>query len=482
MSANSVNENDPFVAKLAAQMQLILDELAKTHAIRQPGTGVLVALSGGPDSCSLLLALHALQSTLRIRLSACHVNHSLRGEESDQDEQFCVNLCQNLAVPLLVKKLAAPASDEATLRELRYAGLSTACAETASQICVTGHNMDDQVETVLFRLFRGTMLNGLTGIAPLRKTESDAHLARPMLSIRRSDCLDFLDRNLVPYRQDSSNNNTTYARNYIRRIILPAIEDRFPGATERIERTRKVLAQDEAELATQALEALKVLEETNWDLKVINSLPASLKLRALTGALQERGVEPSFRRIEQINDLIDGITRTTITLNSTWSLTVQRGRLEWIDSLDKGRDNRPLEQIPEYVVNVPGLTIMPRFNLCLRVQQIMDADSPEFPPANALEILADLSRANGAVKLRARHPGDKIVPLGMSCEVRLKQYLHTRKTEGLLRFWGHTVVLADDIGVMWVPGCGISERIAVRARDMWRVTISSLAPDASSFC
>lgn len=482
MSNIHVNDDDPFVAKVAAALHLILDEWARATEGPLAEVGVLVAFSGGPDSCSLLLALHALQPAGRIRISACHVNHGLRGNESNQDEQFCRDLCEKLAIPLIVKNLSAPSSDEATLRDLRYGGLSKACAETESRICVTGHSLDDQVETVLFRLFRGTMLSGLTGIAPLRRAEDGTHIARPLLSIRRAECLAFLERNLVPFRRDSSNDDNAYARNYIRNRILPAIEERFPGATERIERTRKILGSDEEELATQAEDALRVLKETHWDLKVMNSLPASIKLRALAMALEERDVEPSFRRIEQIYELLEGSNPTTISLNGAWCLSVRSGRLEWVDTLDKTQDQRPLADIPEYLVNVPGLTVLPRFNLCIRVQKVIDADSPEFPPADALEILVDVKRAQGGLKLRPRHPGDKIVPLGMSCEVRLKQYLHTRKTAGLLRFWGHTMVLADDIGVIWVPGCGISERVAVRARDVWRVSISSIAPDTGSFC
>lgn len=482
MSNIQVSNDDQFIAKVASAMHLILDEWARATAGPSAEVGVLVAFSGGPDSCSLLLALHALQQAGRIRISACHVNHGLRGNESDQDEQFCRDLCASLAIPLIVKTPSASSSDEATLRDLRYGGLSEACAETESRICVTGHSLDDQVETVLFRLFRGTMLSGLTGISPLRRAEDGTHIARPLLNIRRAECLAFLERNLVPFRRDSSNDDTAYARNYIRNRILPAIEERFPGATERIERTRKVLVADEVELATRADDALRVLKETHWDLKVMNSLPASVKLRALATALEERGVEPSFRRIEQIYELIEGINPHTISLNGTWCLSLRSGRLEWLDILDKAQDQRSAADIPEYPVNVPGLTVLPRFNLCIRVQRVINEESPEFPPADALEILVDLNRVQGGLKLRPRHPGDKLVPLGMSCEVRLKQYLHTRKTAGLLRFWGHTVVLADDIGVIWVPGCGISERVAVRARDIWRVAISSIAPDTGSFC
>lgn len=482
MSRIHINTEDPFVAKVAAAMHQILDERVGSSDCPQAAVGVLVAFSGGPDSCGLLVALHSLQQAGQIRVSACHVNHGLRGEESNQDEQFCRNLCESLAIPLTVKKLSAPSSDEATLRNLRYAGLAEACAETESLICATGHSLDDQVETVLFRLFRGTMLRGLTGITPLRRAEGGTHIARPLLNIRRAECLAFLERNLVPFRQDSSNNDIAYARNYIRNCILPVIEERFPGATERIERTRKMLLADEKELATQANDALRVLKETNWDLKVINSLPASTKLRALCNALEERGVEPSFRRIEQIYELIDGSNPATISLNAAWRLSARVGRLEWIGALDKTQDERPLEDVPEYLINVPGLTVMPRFNLCMRVQKVIDAKSPEFPPAEALEILADLNRVQGRLTLRPRHPGDKIIPLGMSCEVRLKQYLHTRKSAGLLRFWGHTMVLADDVGVIWVPGCGISERVAVSARDIWHLAISSIAPDTGSFC
>ena len=471
----------PFVIKVTTAMTGIFALLPAEELKREAPTDVLVAFSGGPDSCALLLALFAAQEKLKITLSACHINHGLRGQESDADEEFCQIIAGLLKIPLLAKRLDSAARDEATLRDLRYQALLETCNGANIKLCLSGHTLDDQAETVLFRLFRGSSLKGLTGIPRIRELEAGTFIARPLLEIRRADCVDFLKHAGVTAQQDSSNDDTTYDRNYIRQQIIPLIETRFPGATERIERTRSFLHEDDQELNVLATEALKEAAASNWCLETWNEIPLAIKRRCLGLAMAERGIEPGFQRIEQLLKLMSGQNEPTVSLSERWSAAVKDGKLLWLDR-ETREPVRELAEIPHYAVRVPGLTIMSRLNLCVRSQLLSEPPPLEYPAANSLEILCDLGNVAGELQLRARRPGDQIQPLGMSCDVRLKQYLHTRKDSKLLKFGGHTLVLADDIGVVWVPGAGLSERIAVRAHDIWSVTISSLAPDTSAFC
>lgn len=444
-----------------------------------PRLGVLVAFSGGPDSTALLTALHLLTEELHLQLHAAHVNHNLRAAESDDDEQYCRELCSSLSIPLHVHSLVGTAADEASLREARYNYLLRLCDDNAIPICATGHTLNDQVETVLFRLFRGSALRGLCGIQSLRlRSERGTFIARPMLEFYRQDCLNFLaSRNIEP-RFDSSNLHSSYARNYIRNCVIPVIETRFPGAVTRIERARVSLVDDERELESTAEQIVQELDQCRWQVSYLEQLSLSMLRRVLLSALERHRIEPSFFRINQLINVV--VQQTTASLNDQWDATIHEGRLLWLDKQRVG-SIRPLDEMPSYVVRIPGLSILHRLNLCVRVQKLEEPPTT-FPTVDEWEMVADLSRISGTVCLRARQPGDRIQPLGMPVSVRLKKFIHTRKSAKLLRFAGHTLLLADDIDVVWVPGCGLSERMAARGSDSWRVSISSIAPDTGGFC
>ncbi len=471
--------NDPFVQSVSDGLAALRQDLpfADTHE----RLIVVAAFSGGPDSTALLLALHALAGIAPggINIQASHVNHCLREEESDNDEHFCRQLCQLLEIPLHVTRVSTQSKDEASLRDSRYGYLTGLCAQLSSQLCLTGHTLDDQIETMLFRLFRGTALRGLCGIRPLRLADSGVYIGRPLLATTRADCLAFLHRAKVTPRYDSSNNDSAYSRNYIRNTIIPAIEYRFPSAVARMERARLTLLEDEKELAASEAIIFTALDQCNWHLLRLRQLSTSMQRRAIARALERHEIEPSFYRIQQLIGLIDH--NSTITLNERWDALVVEGCLVWRDKYQH-QSPRSLDEMPSYEVRIPGLTIMHRLNLCVRVEKLSDSNVQVFPKAHELEILADLSKISGSFRVRARVPGDRINPLGMTSSVRLKKFIHTRKPAKLLRFAGHTLLLADDVDVVWIPGCGISHRIAVSSHDIWRVSISSIAPDAGSFC
>ncbi len=201
----------------------------------------LVAVSGGPDSVALLHLLNEQRSQGRIaRLLVGHVNHQLRGDESDADEAFVQQLAEgaNLAcrtTRIDVHAIAGRERDnlESIARRERYAWLAqVACAEGAAWIA-TGHTANDQAETVLFRLLRGSGIDGLRGIAECRPLDEGVALVRPLLGVRRHALLDYLHRNQIPYRIDSSNQDLGFARNRLRLELLPLLQQHYsPGVVE----------------------------------------------------------------------------------------------------------------------------------------------------------------------------------------------------------------------------------------------------------
>lgn len=194
--------------------------------------GIVVAVSGGPDSVALLRIL----ATLRYgeKLTVAHLNHQLRDAESDADEAFVRDLAAKLSLPVYSERLNVKASAqcegdnlEASARRARYSWFQRVAQETQSRWVATGHTADDQAETVLHRLLRGTGLKGLRGIAARRSLSAGLELVRPLLHVRRAEVMAYLDAEDQDYRIDSSNRDLAFTRNRIRHELLPLLAERF---------------------------------------------------------------------------------------------------------------------------------------------------------------------------------------------------------------------------------------------------------------
>ena len=200
----------------------ILDT-AKKYSMTETGDEVIAALSGGADSVCLLLALNELKETLGIKLSAIHVNHCLRGNESDRDEQFCRDLCGRLRIPLIcgrfnVKEEAEnrKISTELAARDIRYRFFQE---NSSGKKIATAHTANDNAETVIFNLARGTGTKGIAGIPPVR-----GNIIRPLINVTRSQIENYLKEKNQEYVTDSTNLTDDYTRNIIRHIVIPVIE------------------------------------------------------------------------------------------------------------------------------------------------------------------------------------------------------------------------------------------------------------------
>ena len=199
---------------------------------------VVVAVSGGCDSVALLRALGAIASAGEGRLCVAHLNHQLR-HEADEDERFVVDLCHRLEVAcevgrVAVERWAAASGDglEAAARRARYDFLEQTAGRRGARFVVTAHTADDQAETVLHRIVRGTGIRGLSGMARVRPL-GHATLLRPLLGIRRAELQTYLDAIDQPYRHDSSNSDVRFTRNRIRHETMPRLRENYnAGVTE----------------------------------------------------------------------------------------------------------------------------------------------------------------------------------------------------------------------------------------------------------
>ena len=224
----------------------------------RPGDGVVVGLSGGPDSVFLLYALYTLQGRMGFTLRAVHVHHGIRGAEADRDEAFSEKLCAKLDIPFQAVHVAAPAyaaqhglSLEEAARILRYEALEAArqqLTQAPAAWIAVAHHLDDQAETVLHNLVRGAGLRGLAGMENRRN-----HVIRPLLSIKREDILKWLKQYDIPYVTDSTNADPHYTRNRIRSTVLPELREINPEASAHIAHSAALLREADAYFHALAL-------------------------------------------------------------------------------------------------------------------------------------------------------------------------------------------------------------------------------------
>ncbi len=224
----------------------LIERIADFMPAALPGqVTVVVAVSGGADSVALLrLAVSSYQKrglSPSQHLVVAHFNHQTRGEESEQDQQFVRKLAEQLQIPFSsglrqptdlqfessINPLERLSASEQLLRQLRYNFLTQVANQAGARLILTGHNADDQAETILFRTLRGTGLAGIRGIRPTRMIHANLSVARPLLTTTRQEIENFLNEIKQPFREDSSNHQSRYTRNYIRNKLLPQLESQF---------------------------------------------------------------------------------------------------------------------------------------------------------------------------------------------------------------------------------------------------------------
>ena len=268
------------------------------------GDAVVAALSGGADSVSLLQALITLRERLGITVSACHVNHCLRGEESDRDMQFCEDLCARLGVELKILKIDVAAQQqkheslEECARRIRYAFFDEI---SRGKKLATAHNSNDCAETVILNMLRGTGLKGLCGIPPVR-----GNIIRPLIYCTRAEVERYCAENSLGYVTDSTNLCCDYTRNKVRHGILPQMLEINGSLFDTMSRMEKSLREDSELLECMASEALeKAQKNGGWVAAELAKLPKPVRARAVKQILSANGIEPSALRINTTLEIIE---------------------------------------------------------------------------------------------------------------------------------------------------------------------------------
>jgi tRNA(Ile)-lysidine synthase len=294
----------------------LLTELVRTvrqHELFVPGQHLLVAVSGGPDSVALLSLLHRLVQSWRLTLTVVHCNYGLRGAESDGDESFVRNFCQERHLPLvthrpLLVKCRQRSSLQAMAREARYAFMRELAHEVEADRIVVGHTANDQAETVLMWMLRGAGMTGLAGMPYVREDR----VIRPLLASTREEVLAYLDQEGLSYRRDSSNEKPLYHRNRIRRELLPVVMKLAPAAVRLLQRQTDVLREDERYLEQVTSDLVRRLVsrasggEQQVDRQAFIELPVALQrrlVRAILRTYDAEGRASSLRLVDSVRQI-----------------------------------------------------------------------------------------------------------------------------------------------------------------------------------
>lgn len=410
----------------------LLRQIREYDMIR-PGDRVIVACSGGADSVALLFGLYLLKEKLGMELAAAHFNHHLRDAESDRDEEFVRSVCHRFDIPLFVgngQVTAGKKGLEAAAREARYAYFAT-----LDGIIATAHTADDNAETVLLHLVRGTGLKGLGGITP--KGEK---LIRPLLLATRQEVLAFLEEYHLSYVEDGSNETDAFLRNRLRHHVMPLLRQENPRLAENVSQMAMSLREDEQTLAAMAGKELP-------DVETLRQMAASLRARALERFLKENGVKEPERRHIAMAESLAFSDNPSAKAEFPGGITISR-------CYDRLTLSGEQQELPARQVSCPGITELPELGLrlvCEAIEEVVDE-----PDAFTLAPV-------GSVTVRARQAGDVICLRGGTKP--LKKLFIDKKIPAEKR--NLTPVLSDENGVLAVYGMGANRKRMAERLPAW---------------
>ncbi|MBF8268222.1 MAG: tRNA(Ile)-lysidine synthetase [Dehalococcoidia bacterium] len=457
--------------RLLKEVGRLLKELGFVQS-RQP---LIVAVSGGPDSLALLLLLAQLRQPLALSLHVAHLDHGLRGQESQRDAKFVEEVAHSLDLPVTLEReevssyrTAHHLSLEEAAREVRYSFLSrVAIAQEAAAVAL-GHTADDQVETILLHLLRGSGLAGLAGMSPLAYWPSSRHdhpvaLVRPLLEVGREETESYCRWKGVTPRDDPSNRSLLFTRNRVRFDLLPRLRAYNPRLREAMVRLGRSAAQDQAYIlgeATQARERLAVNtgEGVRVERKGFAALPPALKrhlLRLIYQELRGSTLGLEHRHLEEMVKLSQGETGRRVSLPGGLAFSVDYDFLR----LGPGRARAPVSPAlsGEYPLDIPGNTRLPGWSVQAHLSEDMGCSSSlDVQDAHAARL--DGERVGRHLYVRGRRAGDRFHPLGMETPKKLQDFLVDAKVPRDRR--DTLPLVLSEKGIVWVVG----HRIAHWAR------------------
>lgn len=448
--------------------QTVIDFFSDVCPAR-PDDTVLLAVSGGPDSIALLHLMLEVRDTLGVNLEVAHLDHGLRGDEGRRDARFVADLCAGQGLTLHNRRVDLPGiledeggSVEAVARRERYAFLNEARAVAGARWIATGHTADDQAETFLMNLMRGSGPRGLGGML----ATGPGPVCRPLLGCWREDVMEYLEANEIPFCEDSSNQDLSLTRNRVRHSLVPLLEEEFGTSVIRtLARGSRFMNEVDSYLSLEAdrilgevaIEDDAELDEIRLDVDALLGHPAVMERSVLRAALEELVGGLEGIHLGHIDALLElaGRREGSGQIDLPQGLTARREYEHLVLSRDVVAPKACPEASPPLDLGRKGELRWGRFHLRWAPTAASSMD-PESLAAGPDQGLFDHVIADSPVYLRAVQPGDRLEPSGMTGTQKVSDLFINRKVPRHLRTW--IPLLCDNGGsedgerILWVVG------------------------------
>ncbi|NLX13371.1 MAG: tRNA lysidine(34) synthetase TilS [Phycisphaerales bacterium] len=460
-------------------------EALLAEPLLEPDEAVVVGVSGGADSVALLCLLEALNETgsWALRLHVAHLNHQLRGQAADEDAKYVEDFCRQRRVPCTCASAdvrgraeAERISVEQAARQCRFEFLERVALRQDADKIALAHHADDNAETILHRIIRGTGLRGLAGILPSRmlRPDSTIRIIRPLLRFRRAEIEKYLHNRNIQFRRDASNDTVIYTRNRIRLAVMPLLREHFNPQVEealtRLAEQARGVNDYLAETGERMLEALVVEQDERQIVLHCPSLtkrPRVIQTQLIRQALLRLGVsegEMTYVHLNRVADLAADISGSK-TLDLPASLRVSRRYTRLV--LER-LDDSPLDDpsVDEVRLRLEGATFLPvcRMEIILDTFAASESTIAEHihkrqnqSDQACYEEWLDAEHVHPPLLARSRRPGDRFYPLGMAGVKKLSDFLIDQKVDFDLR--DRTAVVCDQLGPIWVVPFRIDDRV-----------------------
>ena len=453
-------------------------DFIKENSMFSIGDKVIVAVSGGPDSICLLYILNELKEELGISLIGAHINHCLRGDESDKDEKYSKKVCESLNINFYSKKVdinriskEKNISSEMAGREVRYEFFQELMIKLNANKVALAHNANDQAETILMRIMRGTGIEGMVGIKPVR----DKIYVRPILHLSRKEIEKYCEVNNISPRIDKSNLENVYARNKVRLELIPYIQDNFnKDIIKTLNRLSDIVKVDSDYL--ESISAIEYKKHSDIDKqRVILHRGAFMQHEAIVSRIIRSAllhIKHDLCNFEKIHissiiDLQKNDTGKTTMLPQNIIAENCYGDIHIYIKTKADEVNDT-----EYSLNINEKNFINSLNKVIRIEIKPKLGFTEVKGNDYIRCF-DYDKIREPITFRYRKDGDKFMPLGMKGNKKLKDLFMDLKIPKIKRNEIPLICFGDDIG--WIVGYRVSEKFKVSkdTKNILQITIES---------
>ncbi len=423
-------------------------QFIKKKGLLHPGQTLVVAVSGGIDSVVMLDVLVQLRELWKVELAVAHVNFQLRGKESDKDEKFVLRLSDRYGVPFhnertKTKKIAKEKKQslQETARDIRYSFFDTLKKSLNADRIVTAHNANDNSETMILNLLRGSGIDGLAGIPVQRDS-----IIRPLLCVTRKEIVRYAKKRGLKFREDSSNSKDDYTRNFLRNNVIPKIERRINPSLNETLFNEADLFRSLADFANKEIEKkyFEAVSDSRIVIEKLTNVDTFIKLSIVRRFLKELNIEPSYLLCSSILELEGEQKGSTVEINKKWIAERLSNSVE-IRHASRKRDFL-------FKMEKEGTLTTEDFVLAVKKSALPDNKGNK----DSSKEYVDAAKVKFPLTIRSWQKGDVFIPLGMNGRKKVSDFFGEQKLESIEK---KMVPIVESNGtIVWIAGKRLDER------------------------